>query len=321
MFAGCTQLFVEFGEGQINQTRAHIGNGGFFVTSIIEDTVYLKNRGSDGVSIINKYSDATSVSFATTIPSGSTDSIVLDNKGEGTIKAYKLDDGAGGYKVVVASNGVAMASSEESLRTFFSGFSKLKTFDLGPLKTDEATNLAGMFWNCTSLVTADLTSADFSKNTSYKVMFEGCTSLETVKIGSNFKVKDGMNIQFMFSKCAKLANIVVPEGTDWVKANGLDMFAGCTKLFELFGEGQINQTRAHVGNGGFFVTSIDSSNYIKAQKPDKNLPNNTNIDKPQNITGQDPVVEPKTDKDPVINTNEEDDNTITTEGDKQSVVS
>ena len=145
MFGSCAVLEQIFGAGKYDQSRAHIGNGGYFVTSIVEDDAFLKNRGSDGVSIINAYNEATSVSFATSIPSGSIDSMNVDITDIGLIKAYKLNDGQGGYKVVIASDGKPISSSEESLRTLFSGFSNLKSVDFGPLKTEKATYYNGMF--------------------------------------------------------------------------------------------------------------------------------------------------------------------------------
>ena len=220
MFSGCQELITTFGPSDYNQTSAHVGETGgvgYFVTAEIHNKVYLKNRGSDGVSIINKYNQATSVVFSESIPSSSIESTAIDAEGLGKIKAYKVDDNNGGYKVIIASDGATIAANSESLRTIFSGFPNLKTVDFGNLDTEFVSSLAGMFWNCTSLTEVDLSKFNTQYCTTskaYYVMFEGCTNLTTVTFGSGFVVKEGINTAYMFNKCSKLRYIVVPEGTD-----------------------------------------------------------------------------------------------------------
>ena len=221
MFNNCYGLFGKFGGGETSQLRAYIGVKagvkGFLVTAATEEAVYLKHRGPDGLSIINKYNQATSVSFSTVPPTSFLDSIVIDIQNKGKIKAYQIDDGNGGYKVIIASNGLPISATGDSLRTFFSGFANLKSVDLSNLLTDDASNLAGMFWNCTSLTQVDLTmmhTQNVVTPAAFKVMFEGCTNLTTVLIGDNFIVNDGVDISYMFNRCKNLICIQVPEGTN-----------------------------------------------------------------------------------------------------------
>lgn len=112
------------------------------------DNVYLKNR-SGIESTIKAFSGAKSAEFSRVIPDEYLDSLVIDDRDAGTIKAYKVgtqDD----YKVVIAST-QNICSNETSMASFFKSFTNLESVEFNNLDTSKSTSFIGTFSGCRKL--------------------------------------------------------------------------------------------------------------------------------------------------------------------------
>ena len=73
-----------------------------------------------------------------------------------------------------------------STRYWFQNFTNLTTIiGLGNLKTNHVTDMAGMFWNCSSLTSLDVGNFNTANVTDMYCMFNGCYSLTSLDL-SNF---------------------------------------------------------------------------------------------------------------------------------------
>lgn len=258
MFNACAAL-PNYNPGKTDRTNAHCNTGGYFTSTAAKDSYLLKNRPS-GQSIIENYSGATSVSFGHSVPSTYLSSINLDALNEGTIKAYQVSDGNGGYKVAIVSNQTILVN-ETSFEGIFKNFKNLKSVDFGDVVVDRAKSFKVMFSGCSSLTSVNFSSnAATGFNTSnvldYAWMFNGgCTSLKTVTFGTGFVMSNAAVLTAMFDGCSLLSKIYVHQSAaDWTHGTGdsSSMFNGCASLTNYSGS-KVNRTYAHAGNGGYFT--------------------------------------------------------------------
>lgn len=257
MFSSCNNL-PGFDKSKVTRTKAHCNEGGYF-SVLSGDTYYLKNRPNAG-SILGSNSDATSVTFTHTIPTDYIDAMNVDELDKGLIKAYKVDDGNQGYKIIVASE-YNIAVNDTSFEGIFKYFAKLTSVDFGDVIVDRAKSFKVMFAGCSRLSNVNLSStASSGFNTSnvndFSFMFkDGCTALNTVTFGDGFVVKGDAALSYMFDGCTALATIKVKSGTDWRgSGDGTGMFIGCSKLPN-YDPKVVDRSRAYCGDGGYFTAS------------------------------------------------------------------
>ena len=187
------------------------------------DNVYLKNRsGID--STIKDFSGAKSAEFSRVIPDDYVDSLVIDDKDAGTIKAYKVGT-EDNYKVVIAST-QNICTNETSFASFFKNFTNLESVEFNNINTAKSTSLVGMFSACHKLESVYL-PFDTSNVDDFGWMFDNkCEKLVSVEIGPDFVVRENAKLRYMFERCTALTSIIVPAGTDWSNVTG-----DCTGMF------------------------------------------------------------------------------------------
>ena len=156
------------------------------------------------------------------------------------------------------------------LAAMFRGLTQLKTVDLAGLDTSNATSLAGMFYEDSSLTSANLSTFKTSKVTSLgdydgsstSGMFENCTSLVSV----DFSGWDTSNVKMMnsmFRGCHSLKNLdVTGFNTSKVTSMG-SLFRDCYSLVTLdisnFDTSHVTDFGAIIG-GCSSLESVDLSN-------------------------------------------------------------
>lgn len=274
MFDSCISL-NNFDADYTNNSRAYVGEKGeklgYFSLSGDKETNYLGNRTIDNISILSGYEDAVSVTFSgldTTAYSTTYKNVDIENSG--SIKAYKIEEGAN-YRIVVASS-KKIASSERSLEGIFKNFKKLTSVNFGNLIVDSATSLTSMFYNCNSIkeIKFDSTAStgfNVENVISFRSMFENCTSLQNVIFTKEFRVSSKANIGHMFLSCSKLTEIMVPSGTDWSCGTGASdyMFTGCISLPNWV-DTAVDSSRAYTGMKNNKKGYLTSSEVPKVSK-------------------------------------------------------
>ena len=99
------------------------------------------------------------------------------------------------------------------------------------LHTDSVTNMAGMFYGCSSLTSLNVTHFNTSNVTDMQYMFAGCYGLNSLNV-SNFSTDNVTDMSGMFASCGvsslDLSNFNTSNVTDMTY-----MFYGCTNLNSL----------------------------------------------------------------------------------------
>ncbi|MGL9947610.1 hypothetical protein IGJ63_002742 [Enterococcus sp. DIV1375a] len=128
----------------------------------------------------------------------------------------------------------------------FTKYSSLKTVDLSLFSWTSASNMEGMFKNCTKLETVKLgiNSANIggivpqsTQNvTSMASLFEGCTSLKSIEGFTDVDMRSNTSCASMFKNCKSLVNIDNNQ-LAWRNTNIVgtmcQMFLGCSSLISL----------------------------------------------------------------------------------------
>ena len=103
----------------------------------------------------------------------------------------------------------------------------MTTFD-----TSNATNMAYVFYNCTSLESIDLSSFDTSKVMNMTSMFHNCPKLQNLDV-SMFDTSSVTTMYCMFSECSSLTDLDLSTFNTANVTNMGGMFAGCSGLTSL----------------------------------------------------------------------------------------
>ncbi len=131
------------------------------------------------------------------------------------------------------------------------------------LKTDNVTDMLGMFEGCSSLTSLDVSRFKTDNVTNMRSMFYGCSGLTSLDV-SGFKTDNVTNMNFMFGNCSSLTSLNV-NGFKTDNLTGfIYMFAGCSSLTSLDVSGfkTDNVTDMHgmfAGCSG--LTSLDVSGF------------------------------------------------------------
>ena len=141
-----------------------------------------------------------------------------------------------------------------SCSMWFCGMSQLTTITgLSYLQTDKVTNMASMFFDCSSLTSLDVSSFNTGKVTNMGGMFQNCTGLTSLNLIA-FNTAGVTSTAGMFKGCTNLKTICVNE-TKWSTAavtSSTDMFDGCTSLVG--------------GNGTTYSSSYKDKTYARVDK-------------------------------------------------------
>ena len=104
---------------------------------------------------------------------------------------------------------------------WFDGMGALTTIEgISNLKTDNVTNMGGMFLGCSGLTSLDLRSFNTSNVTNMGSMFDGCSSLTSLDV-SGFNTASVKEMSRMFNSCSSLTTLDV---TNFNTANVTSMF-------------------------------------------------------------------------------------------------
>jgi len=163
------------------------------------------------------------------------------------------------------------------------------------LKTDNVTNMAGMFSGCRRLTSIDLSKFNTANVMDMHSMFEGCSGLTSLDL-SNFNTANVTNMEYMFNCCSGLTSLdlskfntanVTNMGATFNGCSGLtsldlskfntanvmdmhSMFNGCSGLtsLDLSGFNTTNVTDMACMFSGCGLTSLDLSNFNTANVTD-----------------------------------------------------
>ncbi len=111
------------------------------------------------------------------------------------------------------------------------------------LKTDNMTQMLGMFGWCSNLTTLDVSHFNTEKNTRLDGMFIGCSKLTSIDV-SGFNTSNVTDMGEMFMGCSSLTSIDVSNFNTSNVTRLTEMFQGCSSL-----------------------TTLDLSNFLTTQNP------------------------------------------------------
>ncbi len=111
------------------------------------------------------------------------------------------------------------------------------------LKTDNMTQMLGMFGWCSNLTTLDVSHFNTEKNTRLDGMFTGCSKLTSIDV-SGFNTSNVTDMGEMFMGCSSLTSIDVSNFNTSNVTRLTGMFQGCSSL-----------------------TTLDLSNFLTTQNP------------------------------------------------------
>ena len=94
------------------------------------------------------------------------------------------------------------------------------------------TNIAGMFYGCTSLTKIDFSNFDARYTTDMSYMFSGCKSLININL-SNFNTQNVTDMRCMFYECNNLTDINLSYFNTQNVTDMSCMFSGCKSLTNL----------------------------------------------------------------------------------------
>lgn len=142
------------------------------------------------------------------VPSSATENWnVSDDQEHGGVMAWVVPSNEDNTKYdlyIGAKDGVI--ANELSYGLFYN-FTAIKSINFNNnFDTSNATNMLGMFTNCTSLTSIDVSSFNTSNVTNMSYMFTNCSSLTTLDL-STFDTRNVTDMQSMFDKCYSLTDL------------------------------------------------------------------------------------------------------------------
>ena len=150
---------------------------------------------------------------------------------DGSIIGYYTDeDNNELYELTIISDYEIIANNDSSM--LFAWMPSLKNIDFENLNFKDATNMKGMFYECSSLTSLDMSEIDTSKVTDMGDMFYGCSVLGSLDLRGlvTNKVTD---MSQMFYECNSLISLDVSRFDTSQVMNMNKMFYNCTNLTSL----------------------------------------------------------------------------------------
>lgn len=116
-----------------------------------------------------------------------------------TVEIYRATNTDGASTVYILSTGDIICSADMSQS--FRNFTALKEIDFNNFQiTSATTNLAYMFYNCSSLIELDVTHFVTTNVLDMQQMFNGCSMLTSLDL-SNFDTTNVTNMSHIFNNC------------------------------------------------------------------------------------------------------------------------
>ena len=246
MFYGCMSLVggagTHFDEGYTNQTYAHIDGGasnpGYFTAASSEP--WQNSDEFEPYAVLTDNDDEITTDEGTN--KGKTLTFYYDNQkedrgGMSVVFSSTADRGWGieceNITKAVFDGSFANCTTLTSTRWWFLFCKNLKTIiGITNLKTDNVTNMTGMFYGCSSLTSLDLSSLNTSSLNIMYGIFQDCSSLKSINL-TNFKTDNVEDMGQLFLNCSSLESLDVSGfKTDGVTSM-FNMFRGCSSLKSL----------------------------------------------------------------------------------------
>ena len=114
----------------------------------------------------------------------------------------------------------------------FYGCSSLKNLDVSGFKTDNVTNMGIMFYGCSGLSSLDVSHFNTEKVTNMNAMFSDCSGLSSLDV-SHFNTENVTNMSGMFSGCSDLTSLDVSHFNTSSVTDMSSMFSDCSSLTSL----------------------------------------------------------------------------------------
>ena len=114
----------------------------------------------------------------------------------------------------------------------FKGCSSLTSLDMSRFNTSNVTNMLDMFQGCSSLTSLDVRSFNTAKVGSMAFMFSGCSSLTSLDV-SNFNTSSVTYMQYMFGACSSLTSLDLSNFNTSSVTEMKFMFQYCSALTSL----------------------------------------------------------------------------------------
>lgn len=170
-------------------------------------------------------------------------------------------DYRGTIKTVVFDPSMENCSTITSTAYWFYGFDNLSSITgMEYLKTDNVTDMAGMFSWCTNLTSIDVTGFNTSSVVDMSYMFGDCRSLTNLNL-NNFQTGNVRNMSGMFAECLVLTSL---DLIHFNTANVTDMTRMFDRCYEL---GSLNISGFNTSN----VTSMSGMFELCSKLPSLDL--------------------------------------------------
>ena len=161
--------------------------------------------------------------------------------------------------------------SVQNMRSLFRKCQSLNSLNVSDWKTISVMYMTSTFNSCSSLTTIDVSEWDTRSVTSMDYMFYNCSNLEylNLDIWSTEGISSGANINYMFSDCTNLKDVLL--GTRFARFDGNNMFHNCSSLravISLYNSVMTLSTteRADLSNGKLYVPSVEIEQAYEANR-------------------------------------------------------
>ena len=136
------------------------------------------------------------------------------------------------FKQVIFSSSFANYRPTSTYKWFYEQTELTSFTGLSYLKTDNVTNMADMFYDCSSLTSLNLSGWDTGNVTDMTYMFGRCNSLTSLDL-SGWDTRNVTNMSSMFMDCDGLTSLNVASWNTGKLKNMNNMFCGCSSLTSL----------------------------------------------------------------------------------------
>ena len=140
----------------------------------------------------------------------------------------------GGMTNLTSITGIAYLKTDNvtNMKGMFSGCSRLTSLNLTWFKTDNVTDMNSMFYNCSGVTSLDVSGFNTAKVTDMFNMFGNCSGLTSLDV-SSFNTAKVTSMQQMFYHCSGLTSLDLSSFNTANVTTMQSMFTGCNGLTSL----------------------------------------------------------------------------------------
>ena len=149
------------------------------------------------------------------------------------VRSFNWGDASESITSVVFDESFANCTTITSTANWFRQCENLATITgLEYLKTDNVTDMGGMFYGCSSLTSLDLSGFNTENVTDMGLMFVGCSSLTSLDL-SGFNTENVTDMRMMFESCSNLTSLDLSGFNTYNVTDMSWMFNSCSGLTSL----------------------------------------------------------------------------------------